>query len=138
MFGNSDKLAAMRYSLRQLEVFLAVARCEGVSRAAEALAMSQSAASGALADLEGQFDVQLFDRIGKRLQLSALGRSVRAETEGLLDRARDLESALESRAAVGALRVGATLTIGDYLAVPLMARFMSENPGARVTLAVAN
>jgi DNA-binding transcriptional LysR family regulator len=128
----------MRYTLRQLEVFLAVARVESVSRAAEALAMSQSAASGALADLEGQFDVQLFDRIGKRLQLSALGRSVRAETEGLLDRARDLESALESRAAVGALRVGATLTIGDYLAVPLMARFMSENPGARVTLAVAN
>jgi DNA-binding transcriptional LysR family regulator len=128
----------MRYTLRQLEVFLAVARVESVSRAAEDLAMSQSAASGALADLERQFDVQLFDRIGKRLQLSALGRSVRAQAEGLLDRARDLESALESRAAVGALRVGATLTIGDYLAVPLMARFMTENPGARVTLAVAN
>ena len=41
----------MRYSLRQLEVFVEVARAESVSRAATALGMSQSAASGALLDL---------------------------------------------------------------------------------------
>jgi DNA-binding transcriptional LysR family regulator len=40
--------------------------------------------------------------------------------------------------AAGRLRIGATLTIGNYLAVPLMARFMRENPGAEVTLSVAN
>jgi DNA-binding transcriptional LysR family regulator len=128
----------MRYTLRQLEVFLAVARVESVSRAAEALAMSQSAASGALSDLERQFGVQLFDRRGKRLQLSELGRSVRAETEALLDRARDLERALASGKEVGRLRIGATLTIGNHLAVPLMARFMRQHPGAALTLAVAN
>ena len=63
----------MRYTLRQLEVFLSVARHQSVSQAAHELAMSQSAVSGALADLEGQFDVALFDRVGRRLQLSALG-----------------------------------------------------------------
>jgi DNA-binding transcriptional LysR family regulator len=128
----------MRYTLRQLEVFLAVAREESVSRAAEALAMSQSAASGALADLERQFDVLLFDRLGKRLRLSELGRSVRARAEAVLDQARALEGALASKDDVARLRVGATLTIGNYLAVPLMARFMRENQGAVVTLAVAN
>src|SRR4051812_7648640 len=128
----------MRYTLRQLEVFLAVARVESVSRATEALGMSQSAVSGALADLERQFDVQLFDRIGKRLQLSELGRSVRMQAQAMLDHARDLEGALEHRDVVGRLRVGATLTIGNYLAVPLMARFMRQHQGAEVTLAVAN
>ena len=59
----------MRYTLRQLEVFLATARHENVTRAAQALAMSQSAASGALSELENQFDIKLFDRLGKRLQL---------------------------------------------------------------------
>jgi DNA-binding transcriptional LysR family regulator len=54
----------MRYTLRQLEVFLAVARTGSVSRAGDEIAMSQSAVSGALADLERQFDVRLFDRIG--------------------------------------------------------------------------
>jgi DNA-binding transcriptional LysR family regulator len=134
MFGETD----MRYTLRQLEVFLAVARDESVSRAAEALAMSQSAASGSLADLERQFDVQLFDRVGKRLQLSALGRAVRARAEAALEQARELERALDSQSAAGLLRIGATLTIGNYLAVPMMARFMRENAGAEVTLAVAN
>jgi DNA-binding transcriptional LysR family regulator len=128
----------MRYTLRQLEVFLAVARGESVSRAAEALFMSQSAVSGALADLERQFDVQLFDRVGKRLQLSELGRSIRARAEAVLDEARALERALEARSPVGRLRVGATLTIGNYLAVSLMARFMRDHPGAELTLAVAN
>jgi DNA-binding transcriptional LysR family regulator len=134
MFGNPD----MRYSLRQLEVFLAVARVESVRRAAQDLAMSQSAASGSLAELERQFGVRLFDRIGKRLQLSELGRGLRAQAEATLDQARDLERALASQRNIGRLRIGATLTIGNYLAVPLMARFMRENPGAEVTLAVAN
>jgi DNA-binding transcriptional LysR family regulator len=128
----------MRFTLRQLEVFLAVARGESVSRAAEELAMSQSAVSGALADLERQFDVQLFDRIGKRLQLSDLGRSLRAEAQALAEQAQQLENALAAHRDIGLLRVGATLTIGNYVTVPLMARFMREHPGARVTLDVAN
>ena len=71
----------MRFTLRQLEVFLAVARSESVSRAAVELGMSQSAVSGALSDLEQQFNIQLFDRIGKRLQLSQLGNSLRPRSE---------------------------------------------------------
>lgn len=128
----------MRATLRQLEVFLAVARGESVSGAAKALAMSQSAASASLADLERQFDVKLFDRIGKRLQLSELGVSVRARAEAVLEQAADLERALERRQDVGRLRIGATLTIGNYLAVPLMAAFMRRHPDATLTLAVAN
>jgi DNA-binding transcriptional LysR family regulator len=128
----------MRYSLRQLEVFLAVARIGSVSGAGEALAMSQSAVSSALGDLERQFGLQLFDRIGKRLRLSELGQSVRAQAEGVLDRASELEAAFEGRAAIGLLRIGATLTIGNHLVAPLMARFMRENSGAELTLAVAN
>jgi DNA-binding transcriptional LysR family regulator len=128
----------MRYTLRQLEVFLAVARDESVSRAATALAMSQSAVSGSLADLEGQFDVQLFDRVGKRLRLSALGRSVRPGAEAALDQARAFEHDLTNRRGAAQLRLGATLTIGNHLAPPLMARFMSEHPGAELTLAIGN
>ncbi|MEO5770174.1 MAG: LysR family transcriptional regulator [Polyangia bacterium] len=129
----------MRYTLRQVEVFLGVARTESVSQAAKALAMSQSATSGSLADLERQFGVQLFDRVGKRLQLNELGRSLRARAEALLSQAREVERALEMhKEEVGTLRIGATLTIGNYLAVPLMARFMRDHPGASLTLAVAN
>ncbi|MET0385204.1 MAG: LysR family transcriptional regulator [Polyangiales bacterium] len=128
----------MRYTLRQLEVFLAVARHQSISRAGEELAMSQSAASSALADLERQFDVLLFDRVGKRLQLSALGHSLRPRVQSLHEQALGLEQALANESEVGLLRVGATLTIGNYLVPPLLARFMQQNPGAHVQLEVAN
>ena len=73
----------MRYTLRQLEIFVAIARTGNVSRAAEVVALSQSAASTALAELERQFDCQLFDRNGKLLKLNALGRErKRLEEDG--------------------------------------------------------
>ncbi len=128
----------MRYTLRQLEVFLATARFENISRAAESLAMSQSAASGALQDLERQFDIRLFDRAGKRLQLNDLGRALQPQAQALLDQARALEAGFAGRADTGTLKIGATLTIGNYLAVGLMARFMNEQPGNRVALTVDN
>lgn len=127
----------MRYTLRQLEVFTAIARVESVSRAAEALAMSQSAVSGSLADLERQFDVRLFERLGKRLVLSELGRALWPEAEALCEQARGLELNL-SRQLSGELRIGATLSIGNHLCAPLMAQFLRDNAGARVSLSIAN
>jgi len=128
----------MRYSLRQVEVFLATAQHENVTRAAASLAMSQSAASGSLKDLEQQFDVKLFDRVGKRLQLSELGNQLRPQAEDLLARARAFEQALTGEDVVGQLHIGATLTIGNYLAVNMIAEFRRRYPAADIALSVAN
>lgn len=128
----------MKYTLRQLEVFLAAAHFQNITQAAQALNMSQSAASGALKTLEEQFEIQLFDRVGKRLQLNELGRVVRPKAEALMSHAADLESALHQHRDVGPISVGATLTIGNYLAVKLIAHFMQEHPDTKVSLEVAN
>ncbi|MFP5383307.1 MAG: LysR substrate-binding domain-containing protein [Gammaproteobacteria bacterium] len=128
----------MRYTLRQLEVFLAAAHTENLTQAASELAMSQSAASGALKELEDRFGTQLFDRIGKRLQLNDFGRAIRPQAESLIAQARELEQALSQHAGAGDLKVGATLTIGNYLAVGIMARYMAAHPGTHVYLDVEN
>jgi len=128
----------MRYTLRQLEVFLAIAQAGNLTRAASHLNMSQSAASSALKDLESQFDVLLFDRIGKRLQLSEQGRQLRPQAERLMAMAEDLEQSLLRNASAGPLNIGATLSIGNYLAVQMVAEFMTRYPQAPVTLDVEN
>ncbi|BFN14625.1 MULTISPECIES: LysR family transcriptional regulator [Marinobacter] len=128
----------MKYSFRQLEVFLAAAHFQNITRAAESLAMSQSAASSALKELENQFDIQLFDRVGKRLQLNELGRLYRPKAESLLAQATELEQAFSKHSEVGALKVGATLTIGNYLAVGVMAKYMNTPTRPKVSLEVAN
>jgi len=128
----------MKYSFRQLEVFLAAAHFQNITRASESLSMSQSAASSALKELESQFDIQLFDRVGKRLQLNELGRLYRPKAEALLAQANELEQAFSKHSEVGALKVGATLTIGNYLAVGVMAQYMNTPTRPRVSLEVAN
>lgn len=128
----------MKYSFRQLEVFLAVAHYQNISKAADALAMSQSATSSALSDFERQFNVQFFDRIGKKIQLNELGRAIRPQARALLDHALTFQQSLQGQAACSALNVGATLTIGNYLLIEIMARYMKEMPGAKVQLHVAN
>lgn len=128
----------MHFTLKQLQVFLAVAGHENVSRAAVELSLSQSAASTALKELEQRFGLLLFDRVGKRLQLNESGRLFRPRAAALLAQARELDSAMLQHSEVGEFKVGATLTIGNYLAIPILARFVQEHPGARVELDVAN
>ena len=128
----------MKFSLRQIEVFLETAKSENITQAAERLAMSQSAASAALKDLEERYSAPVFDRIGKRLQLNALGRSLRPYAEALLSQAVELESVLLQRDARGTIRVGATLTIGNYLMVPIVSQFKRSYPQIDVQLHVAN
>ncbi len=128
----------MRYSLRQLEVFAAIGQFGTVSAAADKLAMSQSAASTSLSELEHQFDCRLFDRNGKRLRLNETGRLLLPKARELLDRASEVEAILAGGEAFGALRVGATLTIGNYLGTLLVGEFMRRHPGSEVALEVHN
>ncbi len=128
----------MYFTLKQLQVFLAVANHQNVSRAADELAMSQSAASTALKELELRFNVSLFDRIGKRLQLNEQGLALRPKAAALISRAEELESSLIQQSDIGELKVGATLTIGNYLAINIMANFMHEHPQAKIELNVEN
>ena len=128
----------MHFTLKQLQVFLAVASHENVSVAASELAMSQSAASTSLKQLEQRFELELFDRIGKRLQLNEQGAALRPKAAALLSQAQELENGLIKNDEIGNLRVGATLTIGNYLAVGIMADFMKQHENARVELTVEN
>jgi DNA-binding transcriptional LysR family regulator len=128
----------MKFTLRQLEVFLATARYENISRAALDLAMSQSAASDSLRELEHQFDVQLFDRIGKRLQLNDFGRLLLPRAEELLSRAAELEGSLSTHEESGTLKIGTTFSIGNALCVPLIGQYRQRYPQSQVSVEMAN
>lgn len=128
----------MKYSLRQLEIFVAISRTESVSRAAEALSLSQSATSTALSELERQFNLQLFDRVGKTLRINETGRQLLPRAVELLDRAHEIEALLQGHAGFGFMKIGATLTVGNYLATLLVARYLQVHPESRIQLQVHN
>tara|TARA_R110002072_G_scaffold124794_1_gene260349 strand:+ start:20043 stop:20927 length:885 start_codon:yes stop_codon:yes gene_type:complete len=128
----------MKFSLKQIEVFLETSHTLNITRAAERLSMSQSAASESLKSLENQFDIQLFDRVGKKLQLNDFGKIIRKQAESFLDQATALEQALSKHEQVGELKIGATLSIGNYLAIHILSEFKQLYPQANALLEVAN
>jgi DNA-binding transcriptional LysR family regulator len=128
----------MRYTLRQLEIFLAVAQYQNISRAAKSLHMSQSAASEALLNLEHTFDVTLFDRVSNKLALNAIGNTLRKEAQSLLRQCQAFEESLQMHKDVGHLNVGASFTIGNHLATRYLAGYLARYPQADVQLDISN
>lgn len=128
---------ALRLSLRELEVFVAVAEQSTVTAAADSVALTQSAASQALAALETGLSARLFDRVGRRLVLNEYGRLLLPRARAMLDAAQDMQRLFDSHAALH-VRVGASSTIANYLLPEQIARFQQQHPQARVELMVAN
>lgn len=127
----------MRLTLRQLQIFRAVAETGSTVAAADRLALSQSATSVALAELERALDARLFDRIGRRLLLNDRGRALLPAAVALLDDARDIEAAFGG-AGRPDLRLAASTTIGNYVLPGLLAGFRAQWPEARLGLRVGN
>lgn len=132
------RLQPMRMTLRQLAVFVAVAQEGTVTKASDAVKLTQSAASMALADLEDGLGAPLFDRLGKRLQLNDLGRFLLPQALEILGRCESFEQIAKGELQSIDLRLGATLTISDYLMPDLMAGFLGQHPQAHLQLQVGN
>lgn len=126
----------MHITLRQLAVFTEVHQSGSTTQAAQRLNLSQSAVSAALADLENQLGVQLFDRVGKRLVVNEHGRLLYPRAIGLLEQALDIEQLFGSDK--GALRVYASSTIGNYILPEVIARYRREYPDLPLELQVGN
>lgn len=127
----------MRLTLRQLEVFTAVARSGTTRAAADQISRSQSAASTALGELEAVLGVRLFDRIGKKLIINENGRLLLAKAAGILEQAFEVESLFAS-AHPAPLRLASSYTIGEYLLPGLIATWKAAHPSSRVLLKIAN
>lgn len=128
----------MRMTLRQLAVFVAIAQEGTVTRASEAVRLTQSAASMALSDLESGIESPLFDRQGKRLHLNDLGRYLLPQALEILGRAEAFEQAARGELQSVDIRLGSTLTISDYLMPDLIAGFILQKPDAQLHLQVGN
>ncbi|MBB1201585.1 LysR family transcriptional regulator [Enterobacteriaceae bacterium 89] len=126
----------MHITLRQLEVFAEVLKSGSTTQASQMLALSQSAVSAALTDLEGQLGVQLFDRVGKRLVVNEHGRLLYPRALATLEQATEIEQLF--REDNGALRVFASSTIGNYILPEVIARYRRDFPSLPLELSVGN
>ena len=127
-------------TLDQLRVFVEVAERGHVTRAAEALRMSQSAASVAIAALEDLHQIKLFDRVGRGIQLTEPGRIFLREARAVLDRASVARSVLQDLAGSPAnpIALAASHTISTYWLPRRLAAFHTANPRVRLNVVIRN
>lgn len=127
-------------TLEQLRIFVAVAYIEHFTRAAERLKISQSAVSAAVASLETELQVLLFDRARRHVELTAAGNVFLAEAEAIIARVdlalRRLEDLSELR--IGRLAIGASQTVANYWLPPILNSFHDRFPGVTIDLLHGN
>jgi DNA-binding transcriptional LysR family regulator len=127
----------LRVTLRQLEVFVAVAKERSTRAAADTVARSQSAASSALAELEATIGRSLFDRMGRRLILNEHGLRLLPVACSLLEQAAELECMLDNHSDAP-LSIAASMTIGEHILPDLLGRWHAKRPGSPVKMLVMN
>ncbi|MDH5823647.1 LysR family transcriptional regulator [Luteimonas sp. RD2P54] len=126
-------------NLRQIQVFLAVARHASFSTAAEELRIAQSAVSIAIRRLEEDLGSRLFHRSKRSVELSPAGRAFLARAQpalAQLDLARQELRAIEAGIGGSLALAAPAMVAGFALAAPLAA-FQAAHPGVRVSLAQA-
>ena len=130
----------MRITLRQLQIFRAIAHTGSTAAAALSVPLSQSAASAALNGFERSLGARLFDRVGKRLLLNDNGRALLPMALAVLDGAHHVETAVLAgeHGLIADLRLCASTTIGNYVLPRLLAGFRERVPAARLDIRIGN
>ncbi|MBW4518275.1 MAG: LysR family transcriptional regulator [Scytolyngbya sp. HA4215-MV1] len=127
-------------TLEQLRIFLAVAEHLHFTRAAETLYITQPAVSAAIQSLEAEYGIKLFHRVGRRVEITEAGRLLYIEAQKILEQVMITERNLRelNNLQRGELRLGASLTIGNYWLPDKISQFQQEFPGIRVNCTLAN
>ena len=123
-------------NLRYLRTFVLVADAGGITHASSRLHLSAPAASRQMLALEEELGVKLFDRIGRRLQLTPQGKDLLDRSRQLLDEAQSLvERARVLKAGhTGLLRVGAPPQVIEAQFAPFAAKYRRKHPGVEIHL----
>lgn len=122
-------------TIRHLAVFIAVVDngCF-VTKASEALHVAQPSVSQAVAELEEQYGIRLFNRLNRRLYLTPEGEKLAGYARRLTQNFAELDEMMRTAAGTAPLRIGASFTTGTVLLPDLL----RKNPGIRPEVSVCN
>ncbi len=125
---------------RRLQVFHTVARLLSFTKAAETLHMTQPAVTFQVRQLEEHFNTRLFDRTHNRISLTDAGKQVYRVADKIFEHYAEMENAVRQVTGEisGALIIGASTTIAEYMLPSLLGDFKKKYPDVNVHLKVSN
>ena len=130
----------MNFTLKQLQVFLAIVQHRSTLAASEALGISQPAVSSSLSGLEANLGTTLFHRWKKRMVINERGRSLLPMARRLVDNARELDQMFNSGQdqISGTIRLGASRTLASYVMPEILSDFVARHPAVKLEIVSRN
>lgn len=129
----------MHLTLRQIEVFNAVARLQNYTRAAEELHLSQPAVSMQIKHLEDSVGLPLFEQVGKKIHLTDAGKHMLEYGRHMVDLLLEADEVFEAMKGVerGTLSISVATT-ASHFATRLLAAFSHKHDGITISLDITN
>ncbi len=119
-----------------LQAFISVAEKGSFSDAAEALFITQPAVSKRIAALESELNNQLFDRIGRQIQLTEAGRALLPRAQSIISEIQDSQRAIQnlSQKVAGQLLIGTSHHIGLHRLPPVLRHYNQSYPQVELAM----
>lgn len=127
-------------TIRKLEIYYTVSKTLNMTQAAKELYISQPSISQVIKELEDDMGVKLFQRSGRRINLTREGEVFQKYCLRMLNLYRESQKAMEDlkELRTGNIRIGASATIGTYLLPDIIADFKRAYPGVNIELVIEN
>lgn len=115
-------------TIRHLKVFIKVCEFNSISKAAEELCIAQPSVSQTIKELEHYYDVNLFNRINKKLVLTKEGEILLAKAKDVIFEFDDFESLAGKKDLNPSIKVGATMSFGEFVLPNFVKQLKRELP----------
>ncbi len=125
-------------TLNHINIFLKVYELQNITHAAAALNMTQPAVSRAIKELELEYDVYFFERLNKRLQITECGKQFYAQALHISHLLDNMDKSLKNWNEQGTIRIGASLTLGNFLLPELSSAFHEQWPDLSIEVRISN
>jgi DNA-binding transcriptional LysR family regulator len=129
----------MNYTLNQLQIFLKVVQLKSVTKASEAMNLTQPAVSIQLKNFQDQFDIPLTEIIGRKIYITEFGKEIALAAENILNQVSAINYKTQAFKGklTGRLKISVVST-GKYVLPYFLSKFIAENDGIELNVEVTN
>jgi DNA-binding transcriptional LysR family regulator len=131
-------LGGWKLTLRHLKIFVSVYQNRSITKAGEQLHIAQPAVSLAIKELETHYGITLFDRISRKLYPTEYGNKFYDYAIHIVSLFDELEENIKDWNQHSPVRIGTSITIGNFLLPGIIKKYQSYYPDVRVHVAIKN
>ena len=125
-------------TFRHLKIFVTVVDCGSMSSAAQKLYISQPSVSQAIAELEKNYHVKLFERLSQKLYITEEGEKLLSYARHIISSFEEMEKAMQELERIPHLNIGCSVSVGTYLLNSLLDKIEQEYPNCRTIATIDN